>query len=116
MNRRSWLTSLLAFPLVPLGLRVEKAQPAEPPVCKLCLARGLSFKSNSFEVIESGWTEVRSDGTGVEFIVHDAKQSKDCSWSCHDGQGGHVSFIAPADIGPAEIEARKRLAMEAKKS
>ena len=62
------------------------------------------------------WTEVRSDGTGaIEFIVHDAKPSKDLSWSCHD-KDGHVSFIAPADIGPAEIKERKRLAREARKS
>ena len=124
MNRRSWLTSLLALPLIPSVLR---ANPWIQPKATLVksfpvVGNTITFTTASSISVDMNcstgqWTEVRRDGTSVQFIQHDdAKPSKDCSWSCHDGSGGHASFIAPGDIGPAEMKDRIRLAMEAVKS
>ena len=105
MNRRTWLTSLLALPLIPSVLRAAKV-PDEPNTFPGAQTSSISVVAN----VKEWWTMTELSGGnegGIEIIVHDMEPSKECLWICRRDDGTDVQFIAPHNMGPAEF--RKRL-------
>lgn len=112
MNRRKLLSLFLALPFVPSVLRAAQKSP-NPTSGYIQTTNTNPTISIVMENTSTGWIELKGDAAGgIEYVL---KPSKDCLWICRNQDGTHVSFIGPLDIGPAELEERKRLAMESKK-